>query len=569
MVLRYCLESPEADDIIASAHSRCRTERIVMKITTNEQMRAIEREADAQGLSYATMMENAGRAVAQEIRDRLDIERKRVLVLVGPGNNGGDGLVAARHLHDHGAEVQLYLWKRDLEDDEHFQLTQERDIPYLSAEEDAKSKWLKDLLSDAHVVLDALLGTGVARPIDGALKDILITLQEARASGAGPLVVAVDVPTGVDCDSGATDPAAVAADLTVTLALPKKGFYAFPASDYLGELVISDIGIPPSLTSHLALELVDSDLARGLLPKRPRNAHKGTFGKALIVAGSPNFTGAAYLASAAATRVGTGLVTLCLAQNLHPILASKLTEVTFLLLPHDLGALVPQATGLIEERLSDCDALLVGPGLGAEESTAQFVHLLLRMQTDSRRRRIGFLKVVNDGVGEENESKGLPPLVVDADGLNALAGVPRWWEALSIQCIVTPHPGEMSRLMDCPIEEVEADRVTTARQAAEKWQQVVVLKGAHSVIAAPDGRMAISPYANPGLASAGTGDVLAGSIVGFLAQGLPLYEAATLGVYAHGAAGEMATAALGNTGTVAGDLLPLLPQVLNRLRSGH
>jgi NAD(P)H-hydrate epimerase len=463
--------------------------------------------------------------------------------------------------------VQLYLWKRDLEDDDNFQFTQERDIPYLSADEDTGFKWLTDLLSEASVVMDALLGTGVARPIHGTLEGILKTLLETVASGAGPIVVAVDVPTGVDCDSGAVDPAAVAADLTVTLALPKRGFYSFPASDYLGDLVISDIGIPPSLTSHLTLELAGSDVARGLLPQRPRNAHKGTFGKALIVAGSPNYTGAAYLASAAATRVGAGLVTLCLAQNLHPILASKLTEVTFLLLPHDLGALVPEASELIEERLSDCDALLVGPGLGAEESTARFVQHLLRVQADSRGRHIGFIKATDGGVGEEDETKDLPPVVVDADGLNALARLSRWWEALSVQCILTPHPGEMSRLLDCPIEEVEADRVATARQAAEEWQQVVVLKGAHSVISAPDGRVAICPYANPGLASAGTGDVLAGSIVGFLAQGLPVYEAAMLGVYAHGAAGEMATAALGNTGTVAGDLLPLLPIVLRELRS--
>jgi len=538
-----------------------------MKITTTEQMRKIEKEADAQGLSYDAMMENAGRAVAQEIQDRVDVQDRRVLVLVGPGNNGGDGLVAARHLHDHGAEVQLYLWKRDPKDDDNFRLTQERDIPYVSADEDAERKWLRDLLSEADVVLDALLGTGVARPIGGALEDILKTIQQSLESDAAPLVVAVDVPTGVDCDSGAVDPATVAANLTVTLALPKKGFYSFPASDYLGELAISDIGIPPSLTDHLELELVDCSLARSLLPQRPRNAHKGTFGKALIVAGSPNYTGAAYLASAAATRVGAGLVTLCLAERLHPILASKLTEVTFLLLPHDLGALVPEASGLIEERLPDCDALLVGPGLGTEESTAQFVRLLLRMHTGSGRRRIGFVEAVSGGAGDEDKQMSMPSLVIDADGLNALAAVPRWWEDLSIQCIVTPHPGEMSRLMDCPIEEVEADRVATARRAAEEWRQTVVLKGAHSVIAAPDGRVSICPYANPGLASAGTGDVLAGSIVGFLAQGLPLYEAATLGVYAHGAAGEMAKAALGNAGTVASDLLPLLPLVLKELRA--
>ncbi|HUV74350.1 MAG TPA: NAD(P)H-hydrate dehydratase [Anaerolineae bacterium] len=540
-----------------------------MKITTTEQMREIEKGADSQGLTYATMMENAGRGVAEEIQTRLDVKGKTVLVLVGPGNNGGDGLVAARHLHDDGAEVHLYVWKRDPKGDENFRLTEERGIPYWPAAKDRKLKRLNDLLLGADVVLDALLGTGVTRPIGGALEDILIALKGARASGAAPLLVAVDVPTGVDCDSGAVDSATVAADLTVTLALPKRGFYTFPTADYLGDLVICDIGIPPALTDQLTMELIDSDLARGLLPKRPRNAHKGTFGKALVVAGSPNYTGAAYLSSAAATRVGTGLVTLCLAQSLHPILASKLAEVTFLVLPHDLGALVPQATRLVEEKLPEYNALLVGPGLGTVDSTVEFVHRLLEMQDAGRRRQIGFVSAQEERAEQGAEHKALPPLVIDADALNALALVPRWWESLTASAVLTPHPGEMSRLLGCPIEDVEADRVATARGAAQQWQQVVVLKGAHSVIAAPDGRVAISRFANPGLATAGTGDVLAGSIVGFAAQGLSLFEAAVLGVYCHGAAGEMATAALGDAGTVASDLLPLLPQVLKRLGSDH
>jgi hydroxyethylthiazole kinase-like uncharacterized protein yjeF len=569
MVQWYCLASNGADDIMLSAQDLAGTEGHAMKITTTEQMREIEKGADSEGLTYATMMENAGRGVAEEIQTRLDVKGKTVLVLVGPGNNGGDGLVAARHLHDDGAEVHLYVWKRDPKGDENFRLTEERGIPYRPAAKDRKLKKLKDLLLGADVVLDALLGTGVTRPIGGALEDILSALKDARSSDAAPLLVAVDVPTGVDCDSGAVDPATVAADLTVTLAAPKRGFYTFPAADYLGDLVICDIGIPPILTDQLTMELIDGDLARGLLPKRPRNAHKGTFGKALVVAGSPNYIGAAYLSCAAACRVGTGLVTLCLAQSLHPILASKLIEVTFLLLPHDLGALVPQATRLVEEKVPEYNALLVGPGLGTVDSTVEFVHRLLGTQGAHRRRQIGFVSAQEEKAEQDAEHETLPPLVIDADALNALALVPRWWEILTARAVLTPHPGEMSRLLDCPIEEIEADRLAAARGAAEQWEQVVVLKGAHSVIAAPDGRVAISRFANPGLATAGTGDVLAGSIVGFAAQGLAPFEAAVLGVYCHGAAGEMATAALGNAGTVASDLLPLLPQVLKRLGSDH
>ncbi|HEM62493.1 MAG TPA: NAD(P)H-hydrate dehydratase [Chloroflexi bacterium] len=542
-----------------------------MKIASTEEMRRIEREADSHGLTYASMMENAGRCVAQEIRSRLGVEGRFMLILVGPGNNGGDGLVAARHLHDAGAKVQLYLWKRALKDDENFRLTQERDIPYTVAEKDAKLAHLADYLTRAEIVVDALLGTGVSLPLRGLVTEILDALRGARRRGSGhsPHVVAVDVPSGVDCDTGAVDPATVSADLTVTFALPKKGFYIFPGAGYLGKLVVGDIGVPPSLTADLTLELAEQDLVKALLPSRPRDANKGTFGKALIVAGSPNYTGAAFLASAAATRVGTGLVTLCVAQSLHPILASKLTEVTFLLLPHDLGALVPQAIKLIEERLPDYHALLVGPGLGLEDSTVEFVHLLLRMQSGDHRRQIGFVGSKEQRGGQQEGPKGFPPLVIDADGLNSLARLPDWWESLTAEAILTPHPGEMSRLMDCSVEEVQSDRVAVARTAAEQWHQTVILKGAHSIVAAPDGRVVVSPFANPGLASAGTGDVLAGSVVGLLAQGLSPFEAAVAGVYLHGAAGEMAAAKMGDAGMVASDLLPLLPQVIRQTRADH
>jgi hydroxyethylthiazole kinase-like uncharacterized protein yjeF len=571
MVKWYCLASPQADGIMASVPTLSAAEGPAMKIATTEQMREIEQAADAQSLTYATMMENAGRAVAQEIQDRWAAEGRKVLVLVGPGNNGGDGLVAARYLHDGGAEVRLYLWKGRRRDDENFRQTQERAIPCVSAEDDRQLQELRGMLSSVDVVVDALLGTGVSRPIEGTLKEMLDALRDIRSQPAHvrPSVVAIDVPSGVDCDSGAVDLATVAADLTVTLALPKRGFYTFPAADYLGELVISDIGIPEALTSGLTLELAEPRLIRTIVPQRPRDAHKGTFGKALVVAGSPHYTGAAYLASAAATRVGAGLVTLCLAESLHPILASKLTEVTFVLLPHDLGVLVPQAARLVEDRLADYDALLVGPGLGTEDPTVEFVHRLLGTQTPDTRRHIGFVKSEDERSGETEETRPFPPVVIDADGLNALAGLPGWWKSLPAQCVLTPHPGEMSRLLDCSILDVEPDRVATAQQAARDWQQVVVLKGAHSIIAAPDERVAISPFANPGLATAGTGDVLAGSIVGFLAQGLAPYEAAIAGVYVHGAAGDLATATLGDAGTVASDLLPLLPRVLKELRTGH
>jgi hydroxyethylthiazole kinase-like uncharacterized protein yjeF len=312
-------------------------------------------------------------------------------------------------------------------------------------------------------------------------------------------------------------------------------------------------------------------MVRDLLPTRPLGAHKGTFGKALVVAGSVNYTGAAYLASAAATRVGTGLVTLALAESIHPILASKLSEVTFLLLPQDMGVLVPEAIKVLGERIQDYDALLLGPGLGHERETVQFIQQLLNVEP-GKRGRIGFL--ASDEVREGKLS--LPPPVIDADGLNALADTPNWWEQIkgpalsSVEgpSILTPHPGEMSRLTGLKIGEIEADRLRVAGQMAEKWNQIVILKGAYTVIADPEGRVVINPFANPGLATAGSGDVLAGAIVGFLAQGLAPLDAAVAGAYVHGLAGELVRKELGGAGMVAGDLLAVLPKVIKLLCQG-
>ena len=555
-----------------------------MKVVTTDEMRCIEKAADAGGLSFATMMENAGRAIAEACQrdQRMGARDGRILVLVGPGKNGGDGLVAARHLHDAGAQVQLYIGKRQLEGDDHYALTQERSIATTRAKDDPNLESLRRLLREADVIVDALLGTGVSRPVKGPLKDVLETAKEeiekrrkeekgkeplvspsspsSPALPSSPLVVAVDVPSGLNCDNGAVDPVTIPADLTVTFGFPKVGQFLFPGAEYLGELFVADIEIPPSLADDVSIESASPRMVSELLPKRPLGAHKGTFGKALLVAGSVNYTGAAYLASAAATRVGAGLVTLALAENLHPILASKLSEVTFLLLPHDTGALVPGAMKILSERVPDYDALLLGPGLGRDDKTVEFVQRFLSGQWRSRSSRVGFL------VAGEEEAEGgrevLPLSVIDADGLNALADRPNWWKYLGGPNVLTPHPGEMARLVGCGVDEVEADRIGAAREMAERWKQVVTLKGAHTIVAAPDGQTVIIPFANPGLATAGSGDVLAGAIVGFLAQGLSPFAAAVAGAYLHGLAGDLVRKEMGAAGMVAGDLLPMLPQAI-------
>ena len=559
-----------------------------MKIVTVEEMRRIERAADESGHSYVTMMENAGRAVAEACQ-QMHLDEERVLILIGPGNNGGDGLVAGRYLREAGARVTCYVWKRRVEGDENFRLVEELGIPVIWAEEDEELTALRKLAAEVEVIVDALLGTGVSRPIEGLLKEILSVVCEEVTRRRNerpsepllvpsaptlappsnrPFVVAVDVPSGLNCDSGAVDPATLPADLTVTFGFPKRGQFRFPGAEAVGRLVVADIGIPPALADDVRLEAITPAMVQSLLPARPLGAHKGTFGRALIVAGSANYTGAAGLAGAAATRVGTGLVTLAVASSLHPILAAKVSETTFLLLPHDMGSLVPDALRILAEHLPNCQALLVGPGLGRERETVAFVHELLGVEPGGRRERIGFRPAVEGKREEEEESTPqitLPPTVIDADGLNALAEAPRWWKRLPLGNVLTPHPGEMARLVGRTVADVEADRVSVAQEAAARWGQVVVLKGAYTVVAEPEGRTVINPFANPGLATAGSGDVLAGAIVGFLAQGLAPFAAAAMGVYLHGLAGELVRSELGVAGMVAGDLLPALPRALRRI----
>lgn len=561
-----------------------------MKIVTTDEMRRIENLADAGGLSFAMMMENAGRAVAEAYQrdQRMEPGNKRILVLVGPGNNGGEGLVAARYLHDAGAQVKLYVGKRKLEGDDHYALTQERSIAATRAEDDPNLESLRGLLRKADVIVDALLGTGAPKPITGPLKDVLEVAKEEigkrrREKGkellispysppspslpSSPLVVAVDVPSGLNCDNGSVDPVTIPADLTVTFGFPKVGQFLFPGAEYLGGLLVADIGIPPSLADDVSIGLATAQMVSELLPKRPLGAHKGAFGKALVVAGSTNNTGAAYLASAAATRVGTGLVTLALASNLHPILASKLSEVTFLLLPHNMGAVVPGAIKILRESVSDYNALLLGSGLGRDEKTIEFAQRFLAREWRDKRPRVGFAVTSEEESAEkeEREKEALPLSVIDADGLNALADGLNWWKSLGGPNVLTPHPDEMARLVGCKVDEVEANRIGAAREMAERWKQVVTLKGAHTIVAAPDGRTVIIPFANPGLATAGSGDVLAGAIVGLLAQGLSPFAAAVAGAYVHGLAGDLVREEIGTAGMVAGDLLPMLPQAIAKI----
>lgn len=513
-----------------------------MKIVTSEEMRQIEQDCASIGLPTDVLMENAGKAIAEEVRQILKTANQQpILFLIGPGNNGGDGLVAARHLHDWGARVSLYLCS-DRPDDSNLKLVQQRGIACVKAAQDENLDNLDKLLSSASCVIDGLFGTGQVRPFQGLLQQVLDRIANAGRKDQGLRIIAIDLPSGLNADSGAADPACLHADNTITLGLPKPGLFSFPGAERAGKVTIVDIGIPDHLAESVTRELITADWARTILPKRPLNANKGSFGRVLVAAGSINYIGAACLACNSAIRVGAGLVTLATAASLQPVLASKLTEVTYFPLPESQPGIVsPKAAELIGQQFRNYNVLLLGCGLGQSQTTTEFVNSIVF-------------------------SERLPATVIDADGLNALAKIPNWWQRLTSDAILTPHPGEMSRLCGLSIEEIQADRMGIAQKLAMEWHKTIVLKGAWTVVAAPDGRLRISPVANPGMASAGTGDVLAGAIAGLVAQGLSFFDAATLGVYLHGEAGEIVKDRLGDTGMIATDLLPVLPVAIKQLK---
>ena len=520
------------------------------RIVSVTAIQALERAADAGGHSFAAMMARAGRHVADEIL--LRYHARAVLVLVGPGNNGGDGLVCARALQEAGVHVRAYLWQRRTEPEAdyegHFQALVAAGVATERIEHDhgfgILNEWLR-----CSVVVDALLGTGANRPIIGELADLLRTVSAARTEQRFQ-VVAVDCASGLNCDSGAVDPHALRPDLTVTFAHAKTGHYLFPGAGYVGELVVSDIGIPAALSADTRTFALNAGLVSSWLPARPGDSHKGAFGKVMLVVGSEQYPGAAYLSCAGAGRAGAGLVTGAVARTVWPLAAGKLSEATWLPLPSTpvdevQGVIAAEAADVIAARAGAYDALVLGCGLGNAPATRQLVTNLLA------------------------QPQPLPPTVIDADGLNCLAQIDGWPAQLPDACVLTPHPAEMGRLCGLPVAEVMARRWELANEMAKSWNCVVLLKGPYTVIAAPGGWLAVLPVATAALATAGSGDVLAGVIGGLLAQGLDPFRAACAGAWLHAQAGLRCAAEIGVAGVIASDLLPRLPLVIGEFAAGQ
>jgi len=514
-----------------------------VKVLTAAAMQELDRRTIVQaGIPGAVLMENAGRGVADTVGQRFaDLHPGPVLILCGRGNNGGDGFVIARHLHTAGWDVQaILLAERAAVSGDAATMRDrfEQSGGRISVAPDAAS--LAVALAGAsgcRLCIDALLGTGFARQPEGPLATAIDWLNHQPAP-----VVAVDLPSGVDATTGQVPGIAVRAALTVTFAFPKVGLVSYPGAGHAGEVIGVPIGIPAEVAASAPddILLIDAAEARALLPPRPADGHKGTFGHLLVVAGSLGKSGAAVMAANAGLRAGAGLVTLACPAGMQQVAAAHLVEVMTVPLTEVGGAVSLQAMEELLAQSDDKQAVALGPGLGTAEETAALVRRFLK-ETPS-------------------------PAVVDADGLNALAGHLEVLERRRGRAtVLTPHPGEMARLAGRTVAEIQADRIGAARAFAVTHGVVLVLKGARTVTALPDGRVRINGSGHAGMASGGMGDVLTGLIGGLLAQGMEPGAAAALGVFLHGLAGDRLRPRFGDAGLLATDLLRELPIARNSL----
>lgn len=516
-----------------------------MRILTAEAMREVDRTAiEELGIPSLVLMENAAIGVVDAIGEIYE-DAESAAIFCGPGNNGGDGLAIARHLAVRGYDVEVFLaaGRRGMRGDAEVQLgicrRQGLAIQDVATEDDVVEAL--ERAREMDVIVDALFGIGLSSPLEGVLADLVEGLNDL------PLPrVSVDLPSGLH--GSRPDPLGphIRADLTVTFAAAKLAHVLPPASEAVGDLVVADLGIPPELVEGAgeeggALYLLAPEELADLLPERDPEAHKGDYGHVLIVAGSPGKGGAAILATRAAVRAGAGLVTAAVPEPILDVVDLGSIESMTLPLPASgSGQIAGPAAGRVLQAASGKAVLAMGPGLGQDGETAEAIRTIA-------------LEVPL-------------PLVLDADGINAFAGRAGELADREYETVLTPHPGELGRLLGITTAEVQADRIGAARRAASETGAVVVLKGHRTLVATPEGELHINPTGNPGMASGGTGDVLTGLIAGLLAQDLGALDAARLGVYLHGSAGDLVAAEYGEVSLAAGDLVKVLPLAIRELQ---
>jgi ADP-dependent NAD(P)H-hydrate dehydratase / NAD(P)H-hydrate epimerase len=512
-----------------------------LKVVTAQEMREIDRKTiEGLGIAGHVLMERAGGAVAIKIRELFG--KRKVIVLAGSGNNGGDGIVTARELYTLGWNVRVLLLAREerLSPDcaEQYAIARKIGVPVAFSE--------GVTATDLHsaIVVDALLGTGLHKDVEGSMADTIRFLN-----GFHSPVVSVDIPSGISSDTGHVMGTAVRADYTVTFGLPKRGHLLYPGAEYTGRLFIENIGFPASLldSDDLRVELPERLFISSLVPERKRYSHKGSYGHVLIIAGSRGKTGAAFMAAQSCLRAGAGLVTMGVPESLLDVFQSRVTEEMTLPLPdRGDGNLSYRAAEVISGFLSErADVLCIGPGIGVSGETERLLEELVR---HSKR-----------------------PMVIDADGLNSIRD-PSAMRDSKAPLILTPHPGEMARLLKGGtgqevMKKVEGDRISVALDFSAGTGSCLVLKGVPTIIAGPEGRAFVNPTGNPGMATGGAGDVLTGMIASFLGQGLRPFHAAVLGVYMHGLAGDMAAGNKGEHSLIASDIIDALPDAFKELYS--
>lgn len=517
-----------------------------MEVLTGEQMRRVDRRAiEDWGIPSLLLMESAGRGVAAAVlEDFPQAASQGVVVLCGKGNNGGDGLVAARHLARRGVVPRVLLFgaAADLTGDAAHNLAAARDSGLIVEEIDDEASWarVRGFLTRSLVVVDALLGTGVRGGLRGLLAQVVRDVNESAAD-----VASIDLPSGLDADSAQVAGPAIGADRTYTLCRPKLPLVTEPAALHAGRFSVIPIGIPDDAVAAETpdLEWLDDQAVRGWVVERAPRSHKGDYGHLLVVAGSAGKSGAAVLAARGALRAGVGLVTVATPASARPIVAAQQAEImTEALHETPSGELSRRAPAQVAALLRERDAMAIGPGLGT-----------------SAEARGAVVSIV---------SRAKAPVVVDADGLNAFSSGERVLSRLRSSAwplVLTPHPGEAARLLGTSVSAVQQDRLGSARSLAKRTGAVIVLKGHRTLVADPEGRVAINSRGNPGMATGGTGDVLTGVVGAFLARGLDGDAASRLAVFVHGDAGDRAASELGQEGLIASDIVQRLTTSLREL----
>ena len=517
---------------------------MTMSIVSVKQMQEIEKNADQAGISYREMMENAGRGVAKWVYENFS-KTPCVLGLIGSGNNGGDTLVALEYLSQWGLRTIGFIVK-NRKNDELMESYAKVGGSIIDISDGKNFEYLDAGLIHGTIVLDGILGTGMKLPLRGQLELVMGKIFDTVEKRSDVSVVAVDCPSGIDCDTGEASDVTLFAKHTLTMAAVKQGLLIHPAREKSGDLHVIDIGIgdPSTYISVQLPKMITEEMVRGFLPIRPADGHKGTFGTCFIIAGTPNYTGAAYLTGKAAYRGGCGLVHMATLNPVHASLSSHLVEAVWTILPGSAGFYDPSGVAQLESKISLADSLVIGPGWGLVENNVKFLERILSI------------------LPEELLS------VFDADGLKLLKQIPQWWHLVPKQTILTPHPGEMAILSDSEISDVQSNRWEVAKEFAEKWGVTLILKGAETVIADQNGRLWINPVSETALATAGSGDVLSGLLGGLLAQGISTTQAAIAGTFLHSQAGKLAKVNLGTDICVtAVDVLDSIPGAFSAIDS--